>query len=454
MTVVGVDLFTSLRSRLTGQVVTRHDGWWDVSRAAWNLAVDQRPSAVVHAESAADVVATVAFAREHGLRVAPQGTGHSAAPLGDLGGTILLRTDRLRAVTIDPVARTARVEAGVLSQELTQAAAPHGLCGLPGSSADVGVVGYTIGGGLSWFGRKHGLACSSLLAAEVVTADGVLRRVDADHDGDLFWALRGGGGGLAVVTALELQLQPVTPVHAGALMWPAERGEEVWLAWRRWVDTLPEETTTWARYMSFPPLPEVPEPLRGGSFVIVEACHLGHAEEADVLLSPMRRLAPVLDTFATVPTTELSRVHMDPAQPVPCAGDGMLLADLPEEAVRTLVAVAGAGSGSPLLSLEVRHLGGALAREADGALSSLRAGFAVFAVGIAADAEAVQAVRDRCDAVRHALEPWDAGCGYLNFTERSAHPSCFFTPEAYARLLAVKSRYDAADLVRANHPLR
>jgi hypothetical protein len=429
---ITTDPFTSLRARLTGQLVTCAGGYWDIARAAGVANVDQRPSAVVQAESAADVAATVTFAREHGLRVAPQGTGHNAAPLGDLDGTILLKTARMRGITIDVVRRTAWVEAGVLWQDLTEAAAEHGLAGLIGSSPDVGVIGYTVGGGLSWFGRKHGLSCNAVLAAEVVTADGQVRRIDAEHDPDLFWALRGGGGSLGVVTALELQLWPVHDVYAGALFWPVERGDDVWLEWRERVDTLPEEMTTWARYMHFPPFPDVPEPLRGKPFVIVEACYLGDAKEADRLLAPMRRLAPAMDTFATIPTTALSKVHMDPEHPVPCVGDGMMLADLPEEAVDALVRVGGAGSGSPLLSLEVRHLGAALSRPGDGALGSLRGRFAVYAVGVTHDHVSERLVKDHCDAVRAALQPWDAGCGHLNFTDRHAPPSYFFAPDAYA----------------------
>jgi hypothetical protein len=447
------DAFAALRPRLRGRLVVRADGWWDAARAAWNLAVDQQPSAVVEAQDARDVVETVRFARARGLRVAPQGTGHNAAPLGELRGTILLKTHAMRGIRIDAEARTARVEAGVLWQELVDAAAEHGLCGLLGSSPDVGVVGYTVGGGLSWFGRKHGLSCSSVLAAEVVTADGELRRVDPQHEPELFWALRGGGGGFAVVTALELQLFPVREVHAGALFWPMDRGEDVWLTWREWVDTLPEDMTTWARFMQFPPIPDVPEPLRGGSFMIVEACHLGTREEADALLAELRRLEPVMDTFATIATTALPHVHMDPEHPVPATGEGMLLADFPDEAVHELVRLAGAGSGSPLVSVEVRHLGGALARAGTGALQSLRGRFAVFAVGAAPTPELGRLVDEHCDKVLAALAPWDSGARYLNFSERSADPSAFFPPTTLARLRDVKSRYDAGDVLRSNHPI-
>src|SRR5262249_7164675 len=157
-----------LSTSLEGELVLPSDPEWDEARSAWNLAVDQRPTAVVLAETAADVAETIRAARDAGLRVAPQGTGHGATPLGDLSGTILLRTSRWRGVTVAPRRRTARVEAGVLWQDLTDAAAEYGLAGLAGSSHDVGVVGYTLGGGISWLARKYGLSSNSVLAAEIV----------------------------------------------------------------------------------------------------------------------------------------------------------------------------------------------------------------------------------------------------------------------------------------------
>jgi hypothetical protein len=453
ITTTGTDIYGPLRGLLTGRLVTPGDPSWDAARAAWTANIDQRPSAVVHAESVDDVKVTVTFARRHGLQVAPQATGHNAEPLGDLDRTILLRTDRMRRISVDAGRRTARVQAGVLWQQFTVAAARHGLAGLIGSSPDVGVIGYTVGGGLSWFGRKHGLSCNAVVSAEVVTSDGELRRIDGDHDPNLFWAIRGGGG-LAVVTELELRLFPISRVHAGALFWPVERGKDVWPRWREWVDTLPEDMTTWARYMNFPPLPDIPEPLRGQDFVIVEACSLGERGEAEDLLAPMRDLGPTSDTFTTIPVTALSKVHMDPEQPVPAVAEGLMLADLPEAAVGELVRTAGAGSNSPLLSLEVRHLGGALARPSDSALGSLRGRFAVLGVGFTPDHETEERVRAHCATVRTALQPWDAGYGYLNFTNRRTSPSYFFAPGSVSRLLAVKQRYDAEDVIRSNHPLR
>ena len=197
-----------LRARLAGAVSAPGDLDWDAARAAWNLAVDQRPVLVAVPADADEVVAVVAFAREHGLRVTAQATGHNASAIATLEDTVLLKTSALRDVEIDAERRRARVGAGVLWAEVTGPASEHGLAPLAGSSPDVGVAGFTLGGGLSWLSRRHGLACNSVIAIEAVTADGRVVRADRETEPDLFWALRGGGGSFAVVTAIELALHP------------------------------------------------------------------------------------------------------------------------------------------------------------------------------------------------------------------------------------------------------
>jgi FAD/FMN-containing dehydrogenase len=371
-------LVGDLRDRLAGKIVLPEDSGWDAARQAWNLSVDQRPVAVVLPETAEDVAAVVEVAGAHGVRVAAQGTGHSAGPMGPLEGTVLVKTSRMRGFEIDAEANRARVQAGVLWGDVVPAAAAHGLAALAGSAKDVGVVGYTLGGGIGWLARRYGLACSSVLAVEAVTADGRIVRADADSEPDLFWALRGGGGSFAIVTALEFALYPVAEVYAGALFWPLERAGEVLHAWSELVTVAPDELTSLGRLMQFPPIPEVPEPFRGHAFVIVEAAYCGPEADRAALVQPLRGLGPEMDTLATIPVDGLGELHMDPPQPVPFAGDGMLLSELPADAVDALVGIAGAGSGSPLLSVEVRHLGGALASASasNGALSSIDAGFA------------------------------------------------------------------------------
>ena len=364
-TSAGLDAGT-LREQLMGTVTVPGDAGWDAARQAWNLAVDQRPVAVAEPETVADVVAIVKFAAARGMRVAAQGTGHAATALaeGSLHDTILVKTHRMRVVEIDPDSRRARAQAGAIWADVAGPASEHGLAALAGSSHDVGVVGYCLGGGVSWLARKHGLAANSVVAVQIVTADGRVVVADAHHEADLFWAVRGGGGNFGIVTAIELELYPVDELYAGMLAFPVERAAEVLRAWREWVRTVPDEATSVGRILHFPPFEEIPAPLRGQSFVMVEMAYLGDEAAGSELLAPLRALHPVMDTFAMVAPADLLALHMDPPGPVPGVGDGALLDVMPAEAIDALAAVS--GPDTPLLSVELRHLGGALARRAEG----------------------------------------------------------------------------------------
>ena len=441
-----------LRDLLDGDVVAPGDVDWDGARQAWNLAVDQNPAAVVLAESAADVAATVAFAKAHALRVAPQGTGHNAGALGDLSDTILLKTERMRGVTIDPENRTARVEAGVIWIEVVEAAAKHGLAALAGSSPDVGVMGYTLGGGLSWLARKHGIGSNQVTAIEVVTASGDLVRTDWANEPDLFWALRGGGGSFGIVTAIEFNLFPITEVYAGILWFPVDRATEVLKAWRAWTDGAPDELTSVGRILQFPPIPEIPEPVRGQSFVVVQAIFLGGHAEGARLLEPLRALGPVMDTVQTIPITELSRLHMDPEGPAPGVGDGGMLDEVDDHFIDLFVENV---VGSPILSAEIRHLGGAIARRDSrhGAVDAWESPFIMFALGIAPTPELAAIVHDAVSRLRGALAPWESEHTYMNFAESSRRASSLFSSESYHRLRRIKAIVDPADVIRSNHPV-
>jgi len=193
------------------RLITPDDPGYADARRAWNLAADQRPAGVLVARTAQDVVAAVRHAVGHGLRVVPQGTGHLASAVPDMADAVLVRT-AIGGVEVDPVARRARVGAGAIWQDVVDAASPHGLAALSGSSYDVGVMGYTLGGGCSWLARAKGLSCNNVHAIELVTADGQLIRTDAEHHPELFWALRGGGGNFGVVTHIEIELFAITEV--------------------------------------------------------------------------------------------------------------------------------------------------------------------------------------------------------------------------------------------------
>jgi hypothetical protein len=438
----------ALRAAIAGQVFVPGQAGYDQARHAWNLAVDERPALVVEAESAADVAQAVRHARAHGMRIAPQGTGHGAAPLEPLDGAMLLRTTRMRKVDIDPAARTARAEAGAIWQDVIVPAAEHGLAGLAGSSLNVGVAGYTLGGGIGWLARRYGLAANSVTAADLVTPGGDLIRADADHEPDLLWAVRGGGG-VGVVTALVMRLYPVGELYAGDLFFPVQRTAEVLHAWREWTATAPDDVTSIGHILRLPPLPEFPEPLRGRAFAILEAAYLGDAGTGAELIQPLRRLGPELDTFAMIPASALGQLNLDPPQPAPGEGDGAFLADLPAAAIDALVAVAGPDAETPPDSVEIRHLGGALARPVPGggAQPSIDASYLLYAV-----AATPGLARAHAQGVKDALAPWHASYDYYNFEDIPATAAAVLPPASFRRLQEIKAAYDPDQVIISAHP--
>ena len=441
---------------ISGRVATPADSDWDEARQAWNLAADPHPSAVAFVENSDDIAATVRFAADHQLQVLGQSTGHGAVATGPLDDTIVINTERMRGLEVNAADRTARLEAGVLALELGAGAQTDGLCSMPGSAPDVGVVGYTLGGGLSWLGRRYGFACNRVRAIELVTAAGEARRVDTDTDPDLFWALRGGGGGYAIVTALELDLLPIADVYAGALVFAAELGTDAVRAYRDWAETVPDEVTSIVRFLRPPPLPDVPEPIRDKPLLTIGAACIGAEDEGRRLIAPLRELGePLMDTFGQIPVEGLSRIHMDPEQPVPAIGDHKLIRELPDEAIDAFFGVVGPEAGSPLLLAELRHLGGALGREGPGAgaLSKIDAEFAMLGLGLPMTPELGEAIGVQLDLLNQTMEPWAAEGGYFNFAERPSAVDAILDPQTCARLAEVKRRWDPDDTIRANHAI-
>jgi hypothetical protein len=439
---------------IAGRIATPNDADWDQARMAWNLVADQHPQAVVFVESAEDVAATIRFAGENGLRVTAQGSGHSGPALPSLEGAILVKTERMRGIEIDGGAQTARVGAGVLSLELAEAAQAEGLSSLPGSSPDVCVTGYTLGGGLGWLGRRYGFACNSVRAIELVGADGEQRTVDAENDPDLFWALRGGGGNYGIVTALHLDLVPVAEAYAGALVFPAQAGAEAIRAYRDWTAGVSEDVTSDIRFLNPPDIPDVPEPVRGKKLLVIDAAVLGDRANGEATIAPLREIGtPVLDSFAQIPAAGLCKIHMDPEQPVPGFGHHGVLRELPDEAIDAFVAAAGPDSGSPLLLAELRQLGGALSRPAEnaGALSHLDAAFVMIGIGMPMTPEIGEAVNAHLDKLKETMEPWAAEGGYFNFADRPCDADAILPPDVCTRLAEVKRQWDPESRILGTH---
>jgi FAD/FMN-containing dehydrogenase len=448
--------FSPLRDQLSGTLTTEGDDGWDLARQAWNLYAQQNPAAVAMVEGVDDVRAVVNFARENGLRVAPQSTGHGAVSIDDLSGTILLRTLRMTGVDLDPEARRARVQAGALSEDIANPASEHGLAALCGSSPDVGLAGYSLGGGVGWLARKHGLQCNALQAVELVTADGESVRADSERNQDLFWALRGGGGNFGVVTALEFDLVEEPHVYAGMLAWPWERSEEVLKRWAEWAPGAPEEVTTSARILQFPPIPDIPEFLRGRQLVMIDGAFCGSPEDGEKVLAPLRELGPEMDMWGPMPPAGLVRVHGDPEHPVPGVSDHRMISELPPDAIDAFVAAAGPGSGSSLLFAELRQLGGAVARppEDAGALSHVEDPFMLFCIAMAMDEGMAAAGDESAQRLCKEMGPWASSRCYLNFVERLAVETAGgYGEDAFARLQKIRSEVDSDGLFQSNHPL-
>ena len=439
---------------IAGRIVRPTDPEWDVAHQAFNVRVDQRPEAMVFPADEADVVAIVNHARERGLRIAPQATAHNAAPLGELDGTIVVQTSDLQSVSIDPVAHRVRVGSGVKWEKVGPQLSDRGLAGLHGSSPDVGIAGYSLGGGMGWLARKYGLQTNSVTAIEVVTADGEFIRATAQNHPDLFWALRGGNGNYGVVTAIEFAVYPVEELYAGAMFFPHERASEVLHTWRELLPTFPEELMTWANILHFPPLPEVPEALRGGSFAIVMGAFLGEEPEGRELLRRVRELGPVLDTFAMVPPIELAELAMDPPDPLPFESGHEMLDELPASLIDEFLSIVGpeSDSGASLTLFQLRHMGGALARTEPhaGARATLPGEVALFTLGVAEDDEAARALKARIGRLIAAARP-HAGVHYPNFVEEPADARSFFDEDTWRRLTEIKALYDPQDLFKGNH---
>lgn len=443
-----------LRTALGDRVVLAGDPGYDDARRPWNVAIDQRPFAVARPASASDVVDVVRAATASGLRVAAQSTGHAAGALAgtDLSETVIVNLSALRGVTVDPAARTARVLGGSQWNDVLAVAAAHGLTALHGSAGDVSVVGYSLSGGISFYARQHGLGVGAVRSVDVVTADGSLVHASADENAELFWALRGGAGAFGVVVAVELDLLPYADVFAGMLLWDAAHAGEVGRAWAEWTATAPESATTTFRVMNFPPMPELPPFLSGRSVAVIDGALLETDAEASALLAPLRALQPELDTFARIPAAALVAVHMDPPGPTPAVSAHSVLTALPIDAVDAFVAAA---SAPGLFIAELRHIGGALARPAEGggAVSSLAGDYLAHAIAVVPVPEAFEPADAAVRAGVAVLDDWRGDGLALTFVDSATADRAPGFGASLERLRTLKRELDPTDVFAAAQPV-
>jgi FAD/FMN-containing dehydrogenase len=448
-------VLSGLSRHLRGRLLVPGDADWDTARRPWNLRVDQRPAAIVEPEGAGDMAATAAFAVRHGLRVAVQSSGHGAG--ADLGGTIMVRTSALREITVDPARNVVKVGAGVRGLDLAAALPPHGLAASLGSGPSTGVVGFTMFGGAGVLGRTVGFMAHKVVAADVVTADGTRLRCDADTHPDLLWALRGGSGGYALVTHLELRLDRVPELFGGQIVWPAAAAPGVFGAWRDWTTGLPPEMSSSVGVISLPPLPEVPQPLRGTRVASVTTCYAGPADRGAAALGELtaRTPAPIFNACRPLTPADLGNLWNVPATPMPTRIRGELLNGLPDEAIGELLRLAGQDPESPIMMAEVRHLGGMFAQDPPrgGAIGRCEAPYLLELLGLAVTRGADETVRRNQHAVSAALGPWTTGMTLPGFAEPPEDTAeRVYPPATRDRLRRVKDRYDPGGVILPSFP--
>ncbi|MBN2472844.1 MAG: FAD-binding oxidoreductase [Anaerolineae bacterium] len=443
------DLMT-LQSRLSGTVLTPDDPGYDAARMNWNVAIDQHPALIVMAKTASDVAQAVRFAVAANLQIAVKATGHGAVLPAD--NCLLVVTANMQGVSVDAQQRTATIQAGVQWGAVLEAAQRAGLAPLLGSSPTVGAIGYTLGGGLGWLARKHGLAVDSVRTFQIVTPAGDLVEASASSNADLYWALRGGGGNFGVVVEMTIRLYPVTTVYAGNLYYPVSLAREVYARYREWVASAPNELTSAVVIMNYPPLPQLPEFLRGQTFIQVRGCYAGAVEDGEALLAYWRDWhEPVIDDFKAMPFSESARISSDPVDPMPSCHTGAWLHSITDEAIEALVEMVPAQGGpGPIIFAEIRHSGGAIAEGESGntAFSLRDAAFILECIGIAPTPEAKQGFTRLTDALKARMASALTGGIYLNFAsaeDARQRAQDAFSPEALARLRLVKAAYDPAD---------
>ena len=419
-----------LRSALYGPVYQAGDDGYDQARQTWKGRADQRPALIAQACGPADVQAAVGWAGDHGMPVAVQSTGHGTHVAAD--DALLIKTSGMAGVLIDPDRRTARVGPGTRWGQVVDAAASLGLAPLSGSSPDVGVAGYTLGGGLGWLSRTYGFAADSLLRVGLVTADGQLITASRDSHPELFWALRGGGGNFGIVTSLEFRLYPVATVYAGIAYFPFSRAADTLARYREWSASEPDELTTAVILLSKPA-----EPDMSGPMLAIRSLYAGPAHAAQ------RALRPLWDAAGTPVRDEMREMTFADVKGIPSVTprNFQMAADLPGPLSADLVTVVGDQS-APAVAVEVRHWGGAIANAGQDAGPAGHRD-APFSVVVDGPPEALGSIHG-----------YPAGRSFLNFLHEADLTETAYTPANYRQLRDVKRAWDPGNVFGITHNIR
>lgn len=444
---------SALRAAITGTVFEPHSSGYDSSRKRlWNLNIDQHPLVIVGATNAYDVVAAVNFARENRLDIAVYGTGHGAVLPCD---GVLVDTSAMVDVSIDRSAAIARVEAGAIWKAFNEQAHVKGLVGLSGFVGNVGVLGYTLGGGIGWLSRKYGVAADSVVAADMVLADGRFVRTTVADFPDLFWALRGGSGNFGIVTALEFRCYPADDVYGGTLSFAFDCARPIFERFSNWTQTLPDHVSSSITIMKMPPEAEIPEPVRGKTVVNIGVCAIGNEAEGKAIADHWLAFEPLIGELRVLPTSQLGTIEGGPPGGLRTYQTCEQFDTLSSETIDTIISHF--GEDSPLRMIEVRQVGGAIAREKPdaSAVSHRNACYVAQIQSLLQSPEQTERVKNYTASFRRALAPFVTGGMPLNFLPDDDE-GISLTPRAYsvdhlARLASIKKSYDPSNLFHLNN---
>jgi hypothetical protein len=437
---------SNLRSRVAGPVLVAGDEGYAEESLAWILNFTHTPDVVVGASSAQDVVEAVKFATANNLPVRVQASGHgSHAPITD---GVLITTKRLDSLAIDPASHVATIGAGVAWAAVTAEGAKLGLAPITGSSGTVGAIGLLLGGGMGPLINSYGFCSDYVREFEVVLASGELVTASADDHSDLFWALRGGKGGLGVVTSAEVELVELRTLYGGSLMFDANDIEAALHAWVNYLPTADPKVTTSAALLRMPEMPFIPEPVRGRTLLSVRFAYTGDPATGEKLAAPLRAAAPVyIDDLGEMSAGEIGKIHNDPPNPTVGWVSGRMLSRLDDDFVTTLLGFAGAGKQSPFVAIEVRAFGAAQARDVPGgsAVGGRGAAGSLNLVGVPNPELFATVIPGAAAALLGALTPWISGENNVNFAFGFATEADYrgaWSPQTFARLEEIKHEYD------------
>jgi len=447
---VAVREIAALRSSLTGEIIEPEDPRYDKARSLFYGGIDKRPAAILRVANAQDAARVIQYARETGVELAVRSGGHSPVGSSLSDGGIVLDLHDMRRVEVDVAKRTAWAETGATAVEFATAAGAHGLGVSFGDTGSVGLGGITLGGGVGYLVRKHGLTIDNLIAAEIVTADGTVRRIDAEHEPDLFWAIRGGGGNFGVATRLHFRLHQVDPFVGGMLMQPASaQFIHDFIAISA---AAPEELTTIANVMPAPPMPFVPAEWHNKLVAMSFVCYAGGGDAAERAIAPLRKLAtPIVDMVKLMPYAQIYPPEDDSYHPIG-TGRNMLVDAIDKRSAESMIEYL-SSSPATFSVAQLRVLGGAVARVPDDATAyAHRRRFAMINIGnLVQSVEELTAIKPWVDSFEKAIQRGPEAA-YVNFLMdegpervRRAYPA-----GTYERLMKVKRQYDPTNLFRLN----